>query len=100
MSTTTEHESQAAGDLAEQVHGLEEHEADLERRTHSLELAGPLAVVLSLFALAIGMGALVVALGAKSDKTTVGPNMMQGATSPSTGMMSGAGAHGSFTPAM
>ena len=108
MSTTIEAEGQPSGTaLEDELHDLEAQEAALERRTRTLEFAGPLALVFSFLALGIGMGALVLAMGKGSENTT-GPAMMgSGATRPtgmmsssaSSGMMMGAGRHGSFTSA-
>src|SRR5919197_1425084 len=109
MSATIEREGESPSpELEQELHDLEAQEAALERRTRSLELSGPLALVLSFLALAIGIGALVVALGNRSDATTMmgGTNAggqqttgMMGSTS-SGGMTMGAGGHGKFTPAM
>jgi uncharacterized cupredoxin-like copper-binding protein len=114
MSTTTERDAPAS--VEEELHELEAHEADLERRTRSLELAGPLALILSVIALALGIGAIAIALSNGSDNNT---GMMSGGTgnagqatgsagqstgmmgsSTSSGMMAGAGGHGKFTSAM
>ena len=98
-------------ELADEVHDLEAQEAALERRTRSLEVAGPLALILSLLAIAVGIGALVIALANRSDSG----NMMGGATRGGTGaaqttgmmdsstggsMMTGTAGHGKFTSAM
>lgn len=118
MSTTAERETErpTAG-LAEELHELEEQEAALERRTRSLEFAGPLALILSFFALALGLGAFVIALSNRSETTSAsGSNsgvassssgatgatsggMMGSAGTSSASMMTGAGGHGSFTSA-
>ena len=102
MSTTIDPDTEkpAAG-LADEVHDLAEHEAALERRTRALELSGPLALIFSVLALALGIGALVVALG----KDSGGPTPVRSAGAAATsgapsGMMMGAGGHGRFTPAM
>jgi uncharacterized cupredoxin-like copper-binding protein len=108
-ATIQRDEKSTSSGLAEELHELEEHEAALERRTRSLELSGPLALIVSFFALAIGIGALVIALANGSDGTSmmagtnaVGDsgqsNGMMGSTA-SSGMMAGAGGHGKFTPA-
>lgn len=101
--------------LAEELHELEAHEAALERRTRSLEFAGPLSLIFSLFALALGAGALVVALNKDHDTTgtsaatggvaastgsgggTQPASMMSSGGTSSSGMMMGAGGHGRFT---
>ena len=106
MSTTTEPQGeQGSTELADELHTLEAQEAALERRTRSLELGGPLTLVLATVALALSIGAFVVAL---SNRSTT----MQGSSIPSvvsrtgmmsgtsaTGMMSGAGGRGQFSPA-
>jgi uncharacterized cupredoxin-like copper-binding protein len=115
MSTTTDAEAQqSTPELADELHELADQEAALERRTRALELSGPLALILSVFALALGIGALVVALTNDGDRgagamatgagaATPGTMMGSGARSPmmgsgaSSGMMMGAGGHGSFT---
>src|SRR5262245_15166367 len=114
MSTTTEDRTeQTSEDLAAELHDLEAQEASLERRTRSLELAGPLALVFSFIALAVGVGALVVALN--NDHATNGGSVASammgsgtGSSSPASAgmgsmasgrMMMGAGGHGKFTPA-
>ena len=109
MSATIEREGESPSpELEQELHDLEAQEAALERRTRSLELSGPLALALSFLALAIGIGALVVALGNRSDDTTMmgatnaggqQTTGMMGSTS-SGGMTMGAGGHGKFTPAM
>jgi uncharacterized cupredoxin-like copper-binding protein len=100
MSTKIKRESESAGaDLAEELHELEAQEAELERRTRSLELAGPIAVVFSVFALALSVGALVVGLGRDGDHSATNGNMMR-STAPASGMMAGAGGHGEFTASM
>jgi uncharacterized cupredoxin-like copper-binding protein len=113
MSTTIERDAPAS--VEEELHELEAHEAELERRTRSLELSGPLALILSVVALGLGVGAIAIALSNGSDNT----NMMSGGSagagqnagnpgqsngmmgsSASSGMMGGAGGHGKFTSAM
>jgi uncharacterized cupredoxin-like copper-binding protein len=106
MSATIEREGeQSTAELADEVHDLEAQEEALERRTRSLELSGPLALVFSFFALAVGIGAFVVALGNRNDSGTSGgsaavatPGSTMG-SSRSSGMMMGAGGHGRFTSA-
>jgi uncharacterized cupredoxin-like copper-binding protein len=117
MSATVDGEREAKSpELEEELHELEAQEAALERRTRSLEVAGPLALVLSFFALALGIGAIVIALSNSSDNTSMmgsaragaGQNTIMGSTttggmmgSTSTGgMVMGAGGHGKFTAAM
>lgn len=113
MAVTVEPEldsSQRA--LAAELHELEAHEAALERRTRSLELAGPLALILSLFALALGVGGLVVALNKNGDTAADSAAAASGGTAGSAGasqpstmmgsggaMIMGAGGHGKFTSA-
>jgi uncharacterized cupredoxin-like copper-binding protein len=67
MSTTVpdEHEH-APATLEDELHDIEEHEEALEQRTQSLEIFGPLTLLLSVFALAVAIGALVVAIGNKN----------------------------------
>lgn len=86
MSTTTERDA-AAGGAEQGQHQLEAHEAELERRTRSRQLA----VILAIGALAIGIGALAIALSGGSDNHA---GRMSG------GMMAGAGGHGRFSSAM
>jgi uncharacterized cupredoxin-like copper-binding protein len=108
MSTTTDHEPDTSTtDLSDELHALEAQEAGLERRTRSLELAGPLALIFSFVALAVGIGALVVAFGNGSDTNTTPTastaggatpgTMMGSATATSRGMKMGAGGHGRFS---
>jgi uncharacterized cupredoxin-like copper-binding protein len=108
MSATTDEPATGAGaELASELHELEEHEAALERRTRSLELTGPLALVFSLLALAGAGAALAVALthehtGSSVNITARGgatPSSMMGSTAQSGGMMMGVGNHGKFTSA-
>lgn len=106
MPITADHEPETSTtDLSDELHTLEAQEAGLERRTRSLELFGPLALIFSIFALAIGIGALVVAFSNGSDKTTpaasdtgaAAPGTMMGsAPATSGGMKMGAGGHGRF----
>ena len=101
--STTEPKPEEAGELAEGLHQLEAEEAALERRTRSLELAGPLALVLSVVALALGGAALILALANGSSTSGgmmngAGAGSMMGSTGQSGGsMMAGVGAHGRFT---
>ena len=117
LSTLTEGPAaQTSEELAEELHELEAHEAALERRTRSLELSGPLAMVFSFIALAFGIGALAIALTHNTDKRVV--TMMRSVTPASSsstsssssmpaamnstataGSMMGVGGHGKFTPA-
>jgi uncharacterized cupredoxin-like copper-binding protein len=112
MSATVERENESTSpELEQELHDLEAQEQALERRTRSLEVSGPLALILATFALAIGIGALVVALGNRSDGTTMMGGTTAGATnaqrgtammgSTATGSMTMAvGGHGRFTSAM
>jgi uncharacterized cupredoxin-like copper-binding protein len=112
MSSTVDGERESKSPaLEDELHELEAQEAALERRTRSLEVAGPLALVVSFFALALGIGAIAIALSNGSDNTTMMGRTSAGAggAAPSTGMMGstasggmmmGAGGHGKFTPAM
>ena len=103
--STTEPKPEEARELAEELHQLEADEAALERRTRSLELAGPLALALSVVALALGGIALIVALANDNGSTSggmmnrAGAGSMMGSSGQSAGtMMAGVGAHGRFTP--
>jgi uncharacterized cupredoxin-like copper-binding protein len=109
MPATIDREGQSSSPgLEQEVHDLEAQETALEQRTRSLELSGPLALILSVVALAVGIGALAIALSNGSDNS----GMMSGATRGSgqstgmmgsgaaSGMMAGAGGHGQFTSAM
>jgi uncharacterized cupredoxin-like copper-binding protein len=97
-------------ELAQELHDLEAQEEKLERRTRSLEVSGPLALIFSLFALALGIGALAIALANRSDNTSTpsGTSNVAGSAGQSTGMMgstaagmmTGAGGHGSFSTSM
>ena len=101
MSTTTEPDTTPT--VEEELHELEAQEAALERRTRSLELSGPLTLILSIVAVAIGIGALVIALANGSGDTSMmsGTSMGSGsAAQPSTAAMMGAGGHGRFTSSM
>lgn len=112
MSATTDEPATGSGaDLAEELHQLEEQEANLERRTRSVELMGPLALVFSLLALAGAAAALAVALthehtgssvnisAAGGGGSTATPASMMGSTAQRGGMMMGVGNHGKFTAA-
>jgi uncharacterized cupredoxin-like copper-binding protein len=108
MSTTTEDRTeQTSDDLAAELHDLEAQEAALEHRTRSLEFVGPLALLFSFIALAVGVGALIVALN-NDQGSNGGSGLGSASSSPaSTGMgamsgsrmMMGAGGHGKFTSA-
>jgi uncharacterized cupredoxin-like copper-binding protein len=112
MSTMIERDAESTGpELEQDLHQLEVQEAALERRTRSLEVAGPLALVFSFFALAIGIAALAIALGNGSDDTSMMSGTSAGAagvgqstgmmgSATSGGMMMGVGGHGRFTSAM
>jgi uncharacterized cupredoxin-like copper-binding protein len=115
MSTTIEDQTERTADeLAGELHDLEAQEAALERRTGSLELSGPLALLFSLIALAVGVGALVVSLTSDSDNAVrsvassggvtssgsmMGGTAAHGAQAGTGAMMMGVGRHGSFTSA-
>ena len=106
MSTTPDKPGGVANaELANELHDLEVHEAALERRTRALEFGGPLTLLFSVVAVALSIGALVVALSHDS----IGPNGsavpsamggtgMMGGTA-SSGMMGGVGGHGRFSAA-
>src|SRR5919197_2943343 len=101
MSTTTEPDTTPT--VEEELHELEAQEAALERRTRSLELSGPLTLILSIVAVAIGVGALIIALanGSGDTSTMSGTSMGPGsAAKPSTAAMMGAAGHGRFTSSM
>ena len=108
MPTTIDPEPrQDSTALGDELHELEAQEAALERRTRSLELAGPLALIFSFVALAVGIGALVVALSNGSDRTATSaasgtggatPGAMMGSAPATAGtMMMGSGGHGRFS---
>jgi uncharacterized cupredoxin-like copper-binding protein len=112
MSATTDEPATGSGaDLTEELHHLEEQEANLERRTRSVELVGPLALVFSLLALAGAAAAFVVALTHEHTGSSVNisagggggstatPASMMGSTARSGGTMMGVGNHGKFTAA-
>jgi uncharacterized cupredoxin-like copper-binding protein len=110
MSTTVDEDHREAADVDDELQQLRAHEAGLEQRTSRLELSNPLALIVGFAALALAIGALVVALGARTDiNHTSGsmPAAMNGATTgPGSaakrampaGMMM-VGAHGRFTAA-
>jgi uncharacterized cupredoxin-like copper-binding protein len=112
MPATIEREGESTSpELEQELHDLEAQEAALERRTRSLEVAGPLALILSFFALALGIGAIVIALSNGSDNAGMMGSTSAGAgsagqstgmmgSSAGSGMMMGAGGHGKFTSAM
>ena len=117
MSVTIDREVSEPSPLEQELHELEAQEAALERRTRSLELAGPLGLIFSLFAMVFGIGGLVVALnkdGGSSSSSSGGAGAqsasMMNASAPSSGspmassgpsssgqMVMGAGGHGRFT---
>ena len=118
MSTLTEGPAvQTSDELVDELHELEAQEAALERRTRSLELSGPLALLFSFVALGLGIGALTVAMTHNTDKrivtitrsaapasstSGVSASSMQPAAMNSTAtgaMMTGVGGHGKFTAA-
>jgi uncharacterized cupredoxin-like copper-binding protein len=119
MSTNIEDRTeQATDDLASELHDLEVQEEALERRTRSLEFAGPLALVFSFVAMALGIGALIVALNndgsgtppaATGNAPAASGSIMGTSSSSQAGMgmgskaggamMMGAGGHGKFTAA-
>ena len=92
MSITTGQEGeQTRSGLASELHQLEAKEAALERRTHSLELGGPLTLLLSVVALALSIAAFVIALS--NDSNGTGGSLMPTAAG-RTGMMAGNGTQG------
>ena len=106
MSSTTGQEGeQARAGLADELHQLETQEAALERRTRSLELGGPLTLILAVAALAVSIAAFVVALS--NDSTGTGGSVMPAAAdragmiggAASQGMMSGSKAESRFSAA-
>lgn len=110
MATPTEQHEQR--DLATELRELEAHEEAIEHRTRSLEIAGPLALVFSIVAIAAAIGALVISLssdsgmsgsggmaGAGAAGTGSGAGQAMGTSSSPSGMMMGAGGHGQFTAA-
>jgi uncharacterized cupredoxin-like copper-binding protein len=107
MSATAGNQGgEASRELAGELHDLESQEAALERRTRSLEVSGPLALVLSVLALALSIGAFVVALSNDSggmNRSTMPGAMGQSRVTNGTasgGMMAGGGAQGRFTSTM
>lgn len=116
MSTTVDPEHETTrSEPGEQLRQLEEQEATLERRTRSLEMSNPLALLFSVLALGLAIGALAVALTDNSSTAnrlgaTRGGVSMPGAmgssssapsgsSSAASGMMGGAGGHGRFSSA-
>ena len=123
MPATIDEPTKGSGaDLAEELHELEAQEEALERRTRSLEFAGPLSLVFSLLALAGAAAALAVALthehtasdvnisaggagGSTAARVSMtgsassGGGSMMGSTAAGGRMMMGVGNHGNFTAA-
>lgn len=89
MSTTTEHEGeQTTTAIEDELHELEGQEEALERRTRSLELSGPLTLIFSFVAMALALGALIVALSNKSsgsEKVALTPPSVSAAGGASSG---------------
>jgi uncharacterized cupredoxin-like copper-binding protein len=106
MSATIDKEPRPSPELDDELRELRAQESALEQRTKWLEVSNPLGIVLSVFALAIAIGALVVALGDRTDTNSMmngsAPMTASGANR-SSGMMSGTagsgmmGASGGFT---
>jgi uncharacterized cupredoxin-like copper-binding protein len=109
MSTTIdEHQEPPKLDELEQ---LRAQEAGLEQRTSRLEISNPLALIVGFAALAIAIGALVVAIGDRTDMNAQNATSASGLNAPAaattgagatSGMNSGmrmVGAHGKFTAA-
>lgn len=76
---------QTPADLAEELRQLETQKPVLVRRTHSLELSGPLTLILLVAALALSIAALVVVVS--NDSSGVGGSAIW-ATAGRAGMMS------------
>ena len=108
MPATVERDGEPSGhELAQELHELEAQEVELERRTRSLEFAGTLALIVSIFGLVLAIAAITVALANSSGGTNTmaatsntGGNAGQTGSTASAGMMTGAGGHGQFTSAM
>jgi uncharacterized cupredoxin-like copper-binding protein len=110
MSATVDREPEQSPEVAEKLRrlriqeaALEQRESALEQRTSRLELSNPLGILLAFAALAIAIGALVIALANRSDSrsmmnggvvtgtATSGTGMMGSTSSTGTGMMRGRG---------
>ena len=101
MSATVDREKDGSGELTERLKELRAQESALERRTSSLELSNPLGILLGFAALAIAIGALVVALANRSDSRSMMNGVgVTGTTTTGTGMMGSSGmmrGRGTFT---
>ena len=108
MSTTTDEEHRDTSELDDELQELRAQEAGLEQRTSRLEISNPLALLVGFAALALAIGALVVALGARMDinhNNGSMPAAMGGATAGAGTTMNRAmgggmmvvGKHGRFT---
>ena len=99
MSTTIDEDHRAAHNLDEELEQLRAQEAALEQRTGRLEISNPLALVLSLAGLAIAIGALVAALGARTDVngSTVMSRSVNGSAGGRASGMMGSTASGGVT---
>jgi uncharacterized cupredoxin-like copper-binding protein len=115
MSTTKDPPTHSAPQsLRDELHQLEAEEEQLETRTRRLEMSNPFALLFSIVACALALGAFIVALsnnnntpgsvgasaaGAAPGSSSAATSMPMGGSMGSTGMMMGAGGHGGFTKA-
>src|SRR5262249_7135015 len=90
MSAGTEPQTKTSDEaLAAELHELEAQEKALERRTRSLEVSNPLALLFSILALALAAGALIFALNKDG-----GSNGARGSVAPVAAGVSGTAAQG------
>jgi uncharacterized cupredoxin-like copper-binding protein len=91
MSATADKELQESPPLTDELQQLRAQESALEQRTSRLELNSPFGILIGFAALAIAIGALVVALANRSDSNSMmNGNAVTGTTSNGTGMMGSA----------
>ena len=96
MSTTVQHEQKhEEPTLEDELHDLEEHEESLEQRTQSLEMTGPLTLLLSLLAFAIAIGALIVAISNNNSGSEAPAREPSSSLASSSGTVAGGGGAGS-----
>jgi hypothetical protein len=100
MSATIDKERGEPPDAADELQQLREQESALEERTQRLEFSNPLAIFLGLAALALAIGALVVALVDHSDSSSMMGGIVTnapGAMMGTTGTMMNSSGKGAFT---
>lgn len=80
MSATIDSEPGLDPELGKELDELRSHESALEERTRRLEVGNPLAIVLSFAAIALAIGALIIAVANRNDTSLMNSGMMGGIT--------------------